>query len=122
MWSTFSACTCAIKILRNEYPVRLKEELQKLRFPFRGKIYDTSKGKIGKYKFVKSLGELDNLEWNLTWRDDGLCIFLKDKLNFDFLTFFILTYFLTNWTIEHIIYLSAFVTEERLRMGNQKPL
>jgi len=54
------------------------------RTPLKGKMYNTSKGIIGKYHFVNSLDELDNLERNRSWTDDGLRVLLKQKLNFNF--------------------------------------
>jgi len=89
MWSSYSTCSLAIKILRDRYPKRLEATLRSqlyhnARTPLKGKIYDSSRGKIGRHRLANRLDDLTDLEWNRPWTDDGLRIFLKDKLNFDF--------------------------------------
>jgi len=67
MWSSCITLSTVIKIIRDGYPVYLREQLEKICYtkpcrPNRPKFYEGSEGKIGWDKLENRLDVMDNIE------------------------------------------------------------
>jgi len=54
------------------------------RKPDYGSFVDNSKGKIGKQRLENRLKWMSDIPWRRDWTDDGLRVFLKERINFKF--------------------------------------
>jgi len=91
MWSSYITAPTVIKIVRDRYPVYLREQLEKTRYtkrrqPYRPKFYDGLNGKIGRHKLENRLNVMDDIDWLTTGltSDDAIRSMLKKSLNFNF--------------------------------------
>jgi len=88
MCGAYSTYSITIKIIRDGYPQYINTQLHttlytERRKPLMGKLYDNSRGKIGKHRIESRLNDLKDFEWlGLTLSNGVIWTRLKSYLNF----------------------------------------